>query len=464
MSQPVQKASSDSLLNIEHLKKRFGNQLVLNDINLTVSKGEIVCIIGQSGCGKSVILKHIMGLLIPDGGRILLDGKEISSPRRKPSDFINVRKRLGMLFQGAALFDSRSVGENIAFPLREHSHHTEDEITVIVDNALEMVGLQPVFKTKMPSELSGGMKSRVGLARALVMNPEIMLYDEPTSALDPIMTDKINDLIVSLRNRLAMTSVVVTHNITSAYRIADRMVMVHEGSTIFSGTPAEIRASHNPYIQQFIRGQRKLQYALSSVPYNAAATANVSSTQKPHLKYMLDKRIFDLADHSPDEPHKELLDSNTIVEALNAAIDRLHKNLEPAALAICAIDNLSAVNERYGNSIGDRVIVEVGSRLYSGVRTSDHVAHLEHNEFALIITNTRPEAIASTIDSIRNRIADSVLFHHNGDAIHITASFGVAVASESFSNLTDLIQTAHLACTRAQQKGGNTVEIIDHLE
>ena len=246
------------MLKIEHLKKRFGNQLVLDDVSLEVDKGEVMCIIGQSGGGKSVILKHIIGLMIPDGGRIVIDGEEISSPVKKPSDFAKVRTRLGMLFQGAALFDSKSVGENIAFPLREHTHYTEEKIAGIVADALEMVGLQQSFRFKMPSELSGGMRSRVGLARALVMKPEFMLYDEPTSALDPIMTDKINDLILSLRDKLRVTSLVVTHDISSAYKIADKIAMIFEGKIIFSGTPAEIRASRNPYIQQFIRGQRKL--------------------------------------------------------------------------------------------------------------------------------------------------------------------------------------------------------------
>ncbi|HAJ79552.1 MAG TPA: ABC transporter ATP-binding protein, partial [Fibrobacteres bacterium] len=252
------------LLQIEHLKKHFGNQTVLDDINLDINRGEILCIIGQSGGGKSVILKHIIGLIIPDGGRILLDGEEISSPVKRPSDFNKVRKRLGMLFQGAALFDSKNVGENIAFPLREHTGYSDEQIQTIVTEALEMVGLQKAFSLKMPSELSGGMRSRVGLARALVMKPEIMLYDEPTSALDPIMTDKINELILSLRDKLKMTSIVVTHDMASAYRIADKIAMIYEGRIIFNGTPAEIRATRNPYIQQFIKGQRKLHYAVSA--------------------------------------------------------------------------------------------------------------------------------------------------------------------------------------------------------
>jgi phospholipid/cholesterol/gamma-HCH transport system ATP-binding protein len=251
----------EPFLTIEHLRKRFGSHLVLDDVNLSIYKGEVTCIIGQSGHGKSVILKHIIGLMIPDGGTITFDGIEISNPTRTSADFDSVRRRLGMLFQGAALFDSKTVGENIAFPLREHTKHTEDEIRKIVAEGLEMVGLVGI-EEKMPSELSGGMRSRVGLARAIAMKPDIMMYDEPTSALDPIMSDKINDLIIDLCKKLTMTSIVVTHDMSSAYKIADRIAMIYEGRIIFCGTPAEIRASRNPYIQQFIRGQRKLYYAV----------------------------------------------------------------------------------------------------------------------------------------------------------------------------------------------------------
>jgi len=267
------------LLQIEHLRKRFGGQIVLDDINLDVNKGEILAIIGQSGSGKTVLFRHIIGLMFPDAGRILLDGEVISSPTTKAADFDKYRKRFGILFQGAALFDSMNVGENLAFPLRELTGLSEAEIVKIVGESLEKVGLKEGFKTRMPAELSGGMRSRVGLARALVMNPEIMLYDEPTSSLDPIMTDKINDLIESLRERMQMTSIVVTHDISSAYKIADRIAMIHEGRILFCGTPADIRKSHNPYIQQFIRGQRKMQYAVRDeetwgLPFNAAGTVS----------------------------------------------------------------------------------------------------------------------------------------------------------------------------------------------
>ncbi|MBD3316402.1 MAG: ATP-binding cassette domain-containing protein [Chitinivibrionales bacterium] len=255
-------ASADGpIIEIQHLRKRFGSKLVLDDVNLSVDRGDILCIIGESGIGKSVILKHIIGLIIPDGGRILLDGEEISSPLKKSSDFLKPRKRLGMLFQGAALFDSMTVGENIAFPLREHTALSENEISEVVRNGLQMVGLENI-EHQVSAELSGGMRSRVGLARAIAMKPEVMLYDEPTSALDPINSDKIDDLILDLRAKLGMTSIVVTHDIPSAYKIADRIAMIREGKIIFEGTPGEIRASRNPYVQRFIGGQRKHYYAV----------------------------------------------------------------------------------------------------------------------------------------------------------------------------------------------------------
>ncbi|MGM0462020.1 MAG: ABC transporter ATP-binding protein [Fibrobacterota bacterium] len=256
-------ADNDIILEVEHLRKHFGTKVVLRDVNFHARRGEILCVIGQSGHGKSVIMKNIMGLMRPDGGRILFEGKVISSPTTKESVYNEVRHKFGLLFQGAALFDSMNVGDNIGFSLRERTNLSEEKIQEKIKRGLEMVGMDNV-QHLMPAELSGGMKSRVGLARAVALEPEIMLYDEPTSALDPIISDKINELILSLRARLNMTSIVITHDISSAYKIADRIAMLYNGKIIFFGTPAEIRSSHNPYIQKFIRGQRKLYYAVDS--------------------------------------------------------------------------------------------------------------------------------------------------------------------------------------------------------
>lgn len=268
----------EPILKLEHVKKSFGTKQVLRDVNIEIMPGEITCIIGQSGHGKSVILKNIMGLMRPDGGRISFNGNVISSPRTPESEYDKVRHKFGLLFQGAALFDSMTVGDNIGFTLRERTNLTEEEIQSRIKNGLAMVGLHNI-EEQMPSELSGGMRSRVGLARAVALEPDIMLYDEPTSALDPIMSDKINDLILDLRAKLNMTSIVITHDMGSAYKIADRICMLHNGKIIFQGSPAEIRASRNSYIQKFISGHRKLYYAMEA-EQELDKQVNLSSVQK----------------------------------------------------------------------------------------------------------------------------------------------------------------------------------------
>ena len=245
------------MIELKNLQKAFGVQKVLRDVNLHIRRGETMVIIGTSGGGKSVILKHCVGLLQPDGGQVIVDGKVISN--RDHIDVKTIRKRMGMLFQGAALFDSMNVGENIKFAVREHTRSlSEPDLDRIVAESLHMINLNPDFRFKMPSELSGGMKKRLGLARAIALNPEIILYDEPTTGLDPITSDVINDLIVDMQAKLGVTSIVVTHDMVSAYKIADRISMLFDGRIIFVGTPEELRATSNPYVQQFIRGQRKL--------------------------------------------------------------------------------------------------------------------------------------------------------------------------------------------------------------
>lgn len=239
------------MIEIQDLQKSFKDHHVLRGVNLSVEKGESRVIIGGSGCGKSVLLKCIIGLIRPDSGKIIIDQEDVT--KFKDRDWNRARRRFGMLFQGAALFDSLSVAENVAFPLSENTSLSKGEIDRIVSDKLKLVGLQNVENLR-PSELSGGMRKRVGLARALAMEPEFLLYDEPTTGLDPIMSDAINNLIIEMRERLKVTSIAITHDMTSAYKIADKISMLYEGKIIFSGNPTEIKRTEDKIVQQFITG------------------------------------------------------------------------------------------------------------------------------------------------------------------------------------------------------------------
>jgi len=242
------------MIDIINVCKNFQDKRVLDNLNLSVNQGETTVIIGRSGCGKSVLLKHIVGLLKPDSGQVFVDGTDIA--RMGYKELIKLRMKIGMLFQGAALFDSLSIGENVSFGLREHTNTLKKDVGKRVKECLAMVGLKNVEELK-PAELSGGMRKRVGLARALCMQPEIILYDEPTTGVDPIMGDAINDLIKELHDQLKTTSIAVTHDMKSAYKIADRIAMLYNGKIIMHGTPDEIKNSDNPVVRQFITGAAK---------------------------------------------------------------------------------------------------------------------------------------------------------------------------------------------------------------
>jgi len=247
----------DVMIKLRSLRKSFGKQDVLLNVNLDIRRGETMVIIGQSGGGKSVILKHMIGLLQPDGGEVSVDNVTISTP--KFFDTHTIRRKMGMLFQMGALFDSMDTGENIAFALREHHPElSEKQIQDSVTEKLKLINLVPEFRTKMPNELSGGMKKRVALARAIALSPEILLYDEPTTGLDPITSDVINDLILDMQSKLGVTSVVVTHDMASAFKVADRIAMLYKGRIIEVGTVNEIKNTTNPFVKQFITGQRNL--------------------------------------------------------------------------------------------------------------------------------------------------------------------------------------------------------------
>lgn len=240
------------VIEIVNLHKSFGNNYVLRGVDLQVEKGESMVVIGGSGSGKSVLLKHIIGILRPDEGKVFIDGIDITALKER--ELYEVRKKFGMLFQMAALFDSLSVWENVTFGiLRNRKKMSDAERRAIATEKLRLVGLVGV-EDLMPSELSGGMKKRVGLARAIAHEPEILLYDEPTTGLDPIMADAINDLIIEMKNRLAVTSVAITHDMNSAYKIADRIAMLYEGKIIEVGSPEAIRNTSNPIVKQFITG------------------------------------------------------------------------------------------------------------------------------------------------------------------------------------------------------------------
>ena len=260
------------VIEVTDLVRKFGDRVVLNDISFNVHRGETLVIMGGSGCGKSTLLRHIIGSMKPTSGSVKIFGQEIT--RMNEREIEDVRRRFGMLFQSGALLASLTVGENVALPLLQHSDNSADEIDANRRGKAQMVGLSG-FENLKPAEISGGMKKRVGLARALALDPELLFSDEPTSGLDPIMTAVVDQLTLKLTNAEHMTAVVVTHDMTSAFRIATRMIMLGRGSIVAQGTPGEIRNSPNPEVRQFINGE-----ADGPVPLN------LSQDEHEHHQYV----------------------------------------------------------------------------------------------------------------------------------------------------------------------------------
>jgi phospholipid/cholesterol/gamma-HCH transport system ATP-binding protein len=240
------------IVELRNISKRFGSLKVLQDISLALDPGRTTVVIGESGTGKSVLLKHIIGLLRPDQGEVYYQGQRIDQKAER--NLIDVRKNFGFLFQMGALFDSFTVAENVAFPLVEHTTLPAKEIERIVADKLNMVGLDGI-QPKKPADLSGGQRKRVALARAIALDPKVILYDEPTTGLDPVRGDVINELILKLREELHVTSIVVTHDMASAYKVADRIVMLHHGRIIADGSPDEIRNTNKETVRRFIEGK-----------------------------------------------------------------------------------------------------------------------------------------------------------------------------------------------------------------
>jgi len=251
-NQRTMSSDSPNKIRVVNLQKSFGENQVLQGVHLEIQQGESMVVIGGSGSGKTVLIKCIIGLIRPDEGEIYIDGLEIASLNERGLN--EVRKKFGMLFQGGALFDSLKVWENVGFGLRQHTRLGEEEIRRIATEKLRLLGLKDV-EDLMPAELSGGMKKRVSLARAIALEPEILLYDEPTTGIDPVVADAINELIIQMREKLNVTSIAITHDMKSAYKIGDRIAMLYQGQIIEVGTPDEIKNSSNPIVQQFIQGK-----------------------------------------------------------------------------------------------------------------------------------------------------------------------------------------------------------------
>jgi phospholipid/cholesterol/gamma-HCH transport system ATP-binding protein len=251
---PSEQDNTGPIVEIKGLGKSFGSNKVLDGIDLAIQRGKITVILGPSGTGKSVLLKHIVGLIKPDHGEVAFDGTRVDT--LSEIELVQVRKRIGYLFQLGALFDSMTVGDNIAFPLVEHTKMDAEERDASVRRVLGLVGLDG-YEHKNPAELSGGQQRRIALARAIVLQPTMVLYDEPTTGLDPVRADLINELILALTRKMGITSVVVTHDIASANKIADRVLLMHEGKIICDGTPEQVRESDDSTVQRFIQGQAR---------------------------------------------------------------------------------------------------------------------------------------------------------------------------------------------------------------
>ncbi len=405
-----------SIIEIHNLKKTLDDKQVLNGVDLTVYEGELLAIIGKSGVGKSVLLRHIIGLLKPDSGSIIIKNVDITHVKQKNINYI--RQSFGVLFQGGALFDSLSVHDNIAFPLRERTLMDEKKIEEAVSSALDEVGLSGI-EQKYPAELSGGMKKRVALARALITHPSILFFDEPTTGLDPIRINAIHELIKTMHKKNKFTGIIVSHEIPEIFSVADRIAMLDDGKILKVGNPEEIVLSNIPEIRRFIY----------------CCPVKESSFRDPITT--LYSRKF-LEEYS---------------EILIAGILRKKTSL---GVLMCDLDNLKGVNGRYGYDAGDILLKESSTIIKESVRKSDIAIRFGGKEFLVLLHEVNESSLLSVAEKIRVGIEKSRI-NIDGEEISGTISIGVSRFPKDTEDFWQAIKYANVALYNAKDSGKNRV-------
>ncbi|MFH1489588.1 MAG: ATP-binding cassette domain-containing protein [Pseudomonadota bacterium] len=376
-----------ALIEFKNVSKRFGKQPVLTDINLEFYRGEIITIIGKSGGGKSVLLKHIIGLLDPDSGQILFEGKPLQRMTKKERRAL--KKRFSYMFQNTALFDSMTVFENIALPLRERTSLSEEEIQRKVREKMAQLDIGET-EDKFPSQLSGGMKKRVALARALVTDPEIILFDEPTTGLDPIRKNAVHSMISEYQKRFGFTGVVVSHEIPDIFYISQRVAMLHEGRILFEGTPEEIQQTEDTVVRQFIRG--------------------------------LETRHDDLTG-IPPQPQGE--------KRFREEMARLQRHKTTFSLIIFTVRNLDEINEQAGHFAGQTVLRNFTRELQRHVRLTDTCYRYGLNKIVVVLSNTNGDQARSACAKLsREMNMDEIFGVYASHNLNCTVSVGFAEAKE----------------------------------
>ncbi len=404
------------IIEIVDLVKTFDSQPVLDGINLTIFEGELIAIIGRSGIGKSVLLKHIVRLLQPDSGRVVIKGNDITALKMR--ELNGIREQFGVLFQGGALFDSHTVYENIAFPLRERTELAENEIREKVLQSLEDVGLDGV-DSRYPAELSGGMKKRVALARALITKPSIVFFDEPTTGLDPIRIHKIHELIKKSHSKYGFTGIIVSHEIPEIFEVVDRIAMLHNGKIMQAGPPEEILVSHIQEVREFI----------------FCCPVKESAFKEPVTGLYSRKFI---------EDNDEILISGIV------------RRKTVMGIVMCDLDKFKEVNKTYGYDVGDSLLKGISQVLKNSVRKSDVIIRFSRKEFLILIKDIKENETFSIAENIRKHIEKERFPVPSGE-VAMTISIGISEFPLDTEQFWDAVKYAHFALYSAKDTGRNRV-------